>query len=94
MSYGGFSFVLLLEFWACLIDASFRFFHIVLVIRCYAFIHVAVSMLFLCNEIHKDPTLKAGCKRSCVLIWKIAIIAPNLIFGGKITIIAQIPIFS
>ena len=75
MSYGGFSFVLLLEFWACLIDASFRFFHIVLVIRCYAFIHVAVSMLFLCHKMHKDPTLKAGCKKTYVFIRNSTIIA-------------------
>ena len=32
--------------------------------------HMAVSMLFLCNKTHKDPTLKVGCKKPYAFIRK------------------------
>ena len=44
-------------------------------------IYMAVSILFLCNKIHKDPTLNAGCIKPYVFIRTITIIAPNPIFS-------------
>ena len=42
--------------------------------------YMAVSTVFLCNEIHKDPTLKGGCIKPYVFIGKATIIAQNYIF--------------
>ena len=63
--------------------------------------HMARSILFRCNKTHKGPTLKGGCIKPYVVIWKIAIIAKHLpfhretdpprtlFFIGKNTILAK-----
>ena len=41
---------------------------------------MAVSLLFFCNKIHKDPTLNPGCIKPYVFIGKITTIDENHIF--------------